>query len=47
MAREIKEIIDDLDKNMVRREQLDRVYWRSSEKLNDEWEALMKEMSEN
>lgn len=46
MPRELNEIITDLEKNGTKRDRLDRNYWKKSEELTDEFEALMKELDE-
>lgn len=39
-----EQIIADLDKNEIARNRLERRFWKASEKLTDEWEALMEEL---
>lgn len=45
---EIKKSLEDrFDENFKAREKLEKKFWSASDKLNDEYDALMKELDES
>lgn len=47
MNDESKSLDERFDKNFKAREKLEKKFWAASNKLNDEYDALMKELEES